>query len=580
MKLKASTGRKLKYGGTSVAITALVIAAIIIVNVVFSLLVQRFRWYIDLTPDLHFTISDECYQLIEEGDENDDEDSPIEMLEKFRADNKAYNTENGLSEGDEGYLDENIKVTILFCQEEDKLDDDETMNYVYQNAEELRAKFPEYIKTEYVDSRKNPTRFHKYLSSNTETIAQDSVIIECGTEYRIRTLRSFFVFVNDEAYGYNGEKAFASSILAVTRSEAPLACYTVNHGERIAAVDSDGNNIYGMLQVLEDAGYKHRPLDLSREEIPEECRILITFDPRSDFTSSSDGTGEASEIDKVDAFLEARNSFMVFMSPDTFTSSEVKELENLEELLADWGLSIRQQGEEVYRVRDAASSLLGDSSSIVAKYATNDLMVPWTESMTANRSSAPMVVFDDAAAVYYSPSYSPISQSAVDEDEDGTIDMPAYTYGYNPGFQNRRVFDAFTSSATATAWANDREMASATSNQPFKLMAISVAENYEQELYTTTDDSNFVMLCGSVEFMNNKYITSNVYGNSDFMLSAIQKMGNEPVPVGLDFKKFANYEIESVTNEDATQYTIVLTVVPVVVALCAGVFVIVRRKNR
>lgn len=580
MKLKASTGRKLKYGGTSVAITALIIAAVIIFNVVFSLLTQRFRWYIDLTPDLHFTISDECYDLIENGDEENDEDSPIEMLNKFRADNKAYNEENGLSEGDEGYRDENVKVTILFCKDEDKLDDDETMNYVYQNAEELRAKFPDYIATEYTDSVKNPSRFQKYLSSNTETIAQDSVIIECGTEYRIRTLRSFFVFVNDEAYGYNGEKAFASSILAVTRSEAPLACYTINHGERITAVDSDGNYVYGMLQVLEDAGYKHMPIDLSTQDIPEECRILITFDPRSDFTTSNDGTGAESEIDKIDAFLDDRNSFMVFMSPDTFSSSEFKELENLEELLADWGLAIRQPGEDVYRVRDTASSLLGDSSSVVASYATNELMIPWTESMTANRSSAPMVVFEDAAAVYYSPSYSLVSQKAMDEDGDGTIDIPAYTYGYNPGFQNRRVFDAFTSSSSATAWANDREMASATANQPFRLMAVSVAENYGQELYTTTDDSNFVMLCGSVEFMNTKYITSNVYGNSDFMLSAIQRMGNEPVPVGLDFKKFANYEIESVTNEDATQYTIVLTIVPVVVALCAGVFVIVRRKNR
>ena len=70
MKLKASTGRKLRYGGTSVAITALVIAAIIIVNVVFSLLTERFRWYADLTPDLHFTISEECFQLIEESDED------------------------------------------------------------------------------------------------------------------------------------------------------------------------------------------------------------------------------------------------------------------------------------------------------------------------------------------------------------------------------------------------------------------------------------------------------------------------------------------------------------------------------
>lgn len=575
MKLKASTGRKLKYGGTSLAITALIIAAIIILNVVFSLLVERFRWYIDLTPDLHFTISDECYDLIEVGDSEDPYDSPIEMLNKFRADNVAYNSENGLSEGDADFRDENVKVNILFCQEADKLQADETMNYVYQNAKELENKFSGYITVEdNVDSRTNPSRFSKYLASNTDTIAQDCVIIECGTEYRIRTLRSFFVFVSDEPYGYNGEKAFASSILAVTRAEVPLACYTIGHGETVNAVDSEGNYIYGMLQVLEEAGYKHMPIDLSTQNIPEECRILITFDPKNDFTAGNDGTGAVSELEKIDKFLDQRKSYMVFISPDT------GELPQLEELLGDWGLAIRQPGEDVYRVRDAASSLLGDSEAVVATYAQNDLMVPLTEPLVANRSSAPMIVFEDAAAIYYSQGYSRVSQEAQDTDGDGTNDIPAFSFGYNQGFSNRRVLDAFTSSSTATAWANDREMAAATKDQPFRLMAISVGEHTEQELYTTIDDSNFVMLCGSVEFMNNKYITSNVYGNTDFMLSAINLCGNEPVPVGLDFKKFANYEIESVTNEDATQYTIVLTLVPVLISLCAGVFVIVRRKNR
>ncbi len=567
MKLKASTGRKLRYGGTSVAITALIIAAVIILNVVFSLLTERFRWYIDLTPDLHFTISDECYQLIEVSDEDDDEDSPIEMINKFRADNAAYNAANGLSAGDEGARDEHVMINILFCQERDVLEADQTTNYVVQNAEELRAKFPDYITTEYKDSITNPSRFTKYLSSNTDTLAQDSVIIECGTEYRVRTLRSFFVFVNSEAYGYNGEKAFASSILAVTRAETPLACYTIGHGERITAQDSDGNYTYGMLQVLEDAGYKHMPIDLSTQDIPEECRILITFDPRDDFLSSSDGTSAISEIDKLDAFLEDRNSYMVFISPD------VGELPQLEEFLADWGLAVRQSGEEIYRVRDSASSLLGDSSSVVATYATNILMDAWSESLKANRSTPPMVVFEDTAAIYYSPSYSP---SEVEDTDNGI----RYTMGYNPGFPNRRVFDAFTSSSSATAWANDREMASATKTNPFKLMAISVEQHYEQEMYTTMDDSAYVMLCGSVEFMNSRYITSNVYGNSDFMLSALQMSGREPVPVGLDYKKFANYEIESITTEAATQYTLVLALVPVFISLCAGIFVIVRRKNR
>ena len=566
MKLKASTGRKLRYGGTSIAITALVIAAIIIVNVVFSLLTERFRWYADLTPDLHFTISDECFDLLENGSDNAKGESPIKMIDKFREENAKYNSENGLSEGDEGYRNEDVHVNILFCKERDELEADDTTNYVVQNAEELRAKFPGYITTEYRDSKTNPSRFSKYLSSNTDSIASDSVIVECGTEYRIRTLRSFFVFVNSEPYGYNGEKAFASSILAVTRSETPLACYTVNHGETIMAKDSNENYVYSLFTILEDAGYKYMPLDLSTQEIPEECRILITFDPKSDFLSGKDGTSAENEIDKLDKFLANRNSYMVFVSPDT------GELPQLEEFLADWGLAVRQQGESVYRVRDAANSLLGESGSVVASYASNDLMDAWSESMK-NRPVPPMVVFENAAAVYYSPSY---SRTEVENSETGA----KYTMGTNPAFMNRRVFDMFTSSASATAWAGDREVASATKNDPFKLLAVSVEKYYEQEKYTTVDDSAFVMLCGSVDFMKAKYASSNVYGNGDFMLSAIQMSGREPVPVGLDYKEFANFEIKSITTKDATQYTLVLTLVPVIISLCAGVFVIVRRKNR
>jgi hypothetical protein len=566
MKLKASTGRKLRYGGTSVAITALVIAAIIIVNVVFSLLTERFRWYADLTPDLHFTISEECFQLIEESDEANDSDSPIEMLEKFRAENKQYNADNGLSKGDEGYRDEEVKVNILFCQERDVLEADPTTNYVVQNAEELRAEFPDYITTEYKDSKTNPSRFSKYLVSNTDSIATDSVIVECGTEYRVRTLRSFFVFVKDEPYGYNGEKAFASSILAVTRAEAPLACYTVNHGETIMGKNSDGEYVYSFFSVLEDAGYKYMPIDLATQEIPEECRILITFDPKSDFLSGKDGTAAESEIDKLDAFLEDRNSYMVFISPET------GELPQLEEFLGDWGLAVRQQGEDVYRVRDAENCLLGDSGSVFATYASNPLMNAWSENLI-NRSTPPKVVFQNASSLYYSPSY---SRTVVDNAEEGI----KYTTGYNPAFPNRHVFDMFTSGTNATAWAGDREMASATKMDPFKLMMVSVETHYEQEKYGTMDDSAFVMLCGSIDFVKKDYINSNVYGNSDFLLSALQMSGREPVPVGLDFKEFANFEIESISNEEATQYTLVLTIVPVLISLCAGVFVIVRRKNR
>ena len=193
MKMKSSTGRKLRYGSTSLAITALIIALVVIINATVTILTQRFMWYGDMTPEPHFTISDKCYELL--GGVSDDKvDTPVEKIDSFRAENKKYNADNGLSEGDEGYRDENLKINILFASEADKLEKTDTTLYVRENAEELRAKFPDYISTEYVNSKSNPKRFRKYLSSNTDTIGEESVIIEFGSEFRINSIRSFYRF--------------------------------------------------------------------------------------------------------------------------------------------------------------------------------------------------------------------------------------------------------------------------------------------------------------------------------------------------------------------------------------------------
>ena len=69
MRMKASTGKKLRYGGISAIVTTVVVAAIILFNVIFSALSQKFTLYADLTPDLLFTLSDECIDLIRNGDD-------------------------------------------------------------------------------------------------------------------------------------------------------------------------------------------------------------------------------------------------------------------------------------------------------------------------------------------------------------------------------------------------------------------------------------------------------------------------------------------------------------------------------
>lgn len=564
MKMKTSTGRKIRYGGTSLAMTALIIAIVIILNAIMTLLTNRFMWYGDMTPELKFTISDECYELL--GEETDNGlNSPIEMLNKFRAENKASNEANGLVAGDAGYKDENVKINILFPVDADALESDDTTLYVKENAEELRAAFPDYITTEYVNSISNPKRFQKYLSSNTEKIALDDIIIECGTDFRVCTLRSFYVFNKDEPYAYNGEKTFASAILAVTRAEMPLACYTTNHGESFpvsAELDDNGKQQIPFLKTLEAAGYRTQAIDLSMEEIPEECRLLITFNPKDDFIAGNHGLEKQGELKKLDDYLADRNAFMVFLDHTTGV------LSNLEEFLAEWGLEVYRKDGEPVVVKDSNKSYENNPSAPYGAYDVNDLMQGWGEHLTRN------VIFEDAMAINYARDYASTFQPLA------TDDTITFELGGHKIY-NRSVFTMFKSYESAAGYINGTEnVHTASKNEPLKLMCVSTQTHYEQEKYTLVEDSAYVVLCGSTDFASQKYLESDAVGNEDLLLTVFQMCGREPVPVGLDFKEFANFKIESISTGDATKYTVALTVAPIVIALGSGVFVLVRRKNR
>ena len=121
----------------------------------------------------------------------------------------------------------------------------------------------------------------------------------------------------------------------------------------------------------------------------------------------------------------------------------------------------------------------------------------------------------------------------------------------------------------------------ATPNERIKLMTVSVENKYIQEdNYSTTNQAAYVLACGTTDIVQSELLQSGAYGNTDFFLTALRAIGGEAVPVGLDFKPFADDTIDTVTTREATQYTVVLAVVPAVCALAAGIVVIVRRKNR
>ena len=563
----------------SLALTALIIAVIVIVNVIFSALAQKFMWYGDLTPELLYTISDDALNIIEKGDEEFGTQSPIERVDAIRAENKAYNEENGLTPDSEGYKDENVMINIVFCDDPDVIQSNVTQKYVYHNALELEEKFPDHIQVINYNIIRNPSSVARFKTNSRSTIYTTSVIVEFGTEYRVHAIKSFYTFDSDtsdeEPWAYNGEKALTSSILAVTRAESPIACFTANHGEAVKDL--------ALWQTLYDAGYEVQLLDLTADEIPEKCRLMVVFDPQDDFKVPQ-GKTEVNEITKLDEFLDKGNSMMVFMDPDG------QKLPEFEEYLEEWGIRFDRTdiGNGQYAshlVTDPSQSLSSDGYTFLAEYTTearND-GAALTKDMRS-RPTAQSIVFSNAMSISYATD-SLFDPAYYTPEENSTIenDVPFEYASFSDNGVYRSIYDVFVTSDKAKAYAGDAAspVEVATESNPLKLMTLSVEHRTIREHnYSNIDAASYVLACGSTEFASEDLLQSNSYGNTDFLLTALRSMGREPVPVGLMFKPFADDTIDTITTADATQFTVILALAPLLICTVTGAVIIIRRKHR
>ena len=507
------TNKRLRYGSVSVAFTAAFIAAVIALNVVFSALASKFLWYIDMTAETLYTLSDECVDLL------DDIEAP---------------------------------VRILFCDDPDTLEASDTTRLVYNTALQLEEKLDN-VTVDTVNVIRNRSAVNKYLTTATTEIKTTDVIIESGTEFRKVSLTAFYTFANQnttEPWAYNAESRFAATIIAVTRAESPVCALLSNHGE--AYSDSE------LISLISDAGYDIISLDLSKDEIPEDCRLMISYNPTSDFMSSVDGVSEFSEIEKLDKFLDGINSFMIFVSPKTPI------LPNLEEYLYEWGIEFGRHTDEVKNtynaiVKDSSRSLTFDGYTVVSEYVTdeNSLGKQVNNDLT-NAGTAPKVIFKDAMPIFHSDSY----------------DSTGY-YSSN-GF-SRQINDIFITSENAVIEANGEVVGKAGEADRYPLLTITTEGR--QLSGSTTTDYSYVMACGSIDFASESILQSNVYGNRDSLYSMLRIMQKEIVYINLAKKPFANVDIESLTSSDATTYTLMLTIIPAAIVFICGTVIMVRRRK-
>ena len=494
---KTASKKALRHGSVTVALTVLILVVVILLNASVTTLAMRYGWYVNMNPTLLYPVTDTCY----------------DYLDEFV-----------IPRADEG-------IRIIFCDDEENIRADVTQSYVLGTAEDIAAHYPGKVSVEYLNVWENPKIAREY-----GVTASTSVVVVAGDQSRVCTLRDFFLFPvgdTENPSAYNGEKRFAVAMKAVVSPDAPVAYLTLNHGE--ATED------YALMYALTDAGYMINYLDALSFDIPEDCGLLVSYNPARDFTAV-DGVSGISEIDKLDAYLQRGGKFMYFVSADTFAAGG---FENIETYLETWGVTFAHDTgaegiEECFALRDTGHAITTDGYTLLGR-------IPET-------GSAPSIMKDVTGALRAA------NATAIQIPDTFTESNGNYVNG------TRTLIPLLRTYAGAEAWAGGRPVDRTTKGY---------------ELVTLTDDEatgGAVLVCSSTEFAIEGTLRIGGYGNAAFLLSALSAMGMDESPVALQSQPFSDTTIHILTTAQARTITIALVAIPVLVVTVWGAIVLIRRK--
>jgi len=324
MKLSAlKNTKKLKYGSLAVAFIAVVVAAIILFNVVFTALAEKYGFYLDLTSSNLYGITDDGIGLLQDA------------FDSFTKQNKEV-----------------PKVKIMFMQPLDVLQSSTSYNLVINCAEAIDREFDN-VEIEYFDIISHPEAVKKYTDYGYQP-KTTSVIIESELGMRLFTFESCFVTNEDGSlYAFQGEMKFVAAILGVTNENVPVATFTIGHGE--------AKDVW-LEQMFLNSGYEIQYKNLAIDEIDERTLVLVINNPTTDFLGITASAGGISEIDKIADFLNNFKNVMFFTSP------EAPKLPELSGLLEEWGIELLHQ----HIISDASQSVPGNVNNLICDYTTQN----------------------------------------------------------------------------------------------------------------------------------------------------------------------------------------------------------------
>ncbi len=281
--------KKFKYGSLSVLFTVIFIVFVVLINVVITLIGERFSVSADLT------------------------DAGLYSIEQESADYLA------------GIAD---KVTITVTSEESAFSNGGT--YFYQTNEILKkiANTNGNITLNYVNVVSNPG----FQANYSETISADEIVVESESTGRskVLTYEDYLSITYDENYLMMGmkyptsieancEQAVVSAIMNVTDADPVKVAVVTGYGETTNAV---------LRELLESNSYVVEELDIAMTEaISDEYDFVLINGPDKDYS--------VADVTKIDDWLDNNGIFdknLIYIANPSLGESP-----NIDGLLEDWG---------------------------------------------------------------------------------------------------------------------------------------------------------------------------------------------------------------------------------------------------
>ncbi len=335
---------KFRRGSMGFAFTVVFIALLVVVNVIFSVLEDKYpSMKIDLTSQKLNSLSE----------------STKSVAENLTSDIEIYIIgEEDAIRNDQLYSSYNVKYSQL-------------ANLCDRLAENDK------ITVKYVDPDADPSFISQYSDDN---LSSGMVLVKSDKRYRVLSVSDLFEINYDESYNaVNYTKvdgALANAMYLVDMDTVPVIAVETGYGELLS--DDYRSSLD---ELLEGNCFEIKEFNLLTDDIPEDATMVMLLTPTTDLT--------ADDVEKLNTYLSTGDISHTLFVTGYPTAGE---LPNLSSLLEEWGLKMESG---TVLVETDTSKTISSSATYMFVNATDDILSGTYSNLLAINAMPVDILFEE-----------------------------------------------------------------------------------------------------------------------------------------------------------------------------------------